>query len=143
MREILFRGIRKDTHEWIYGFYGEYFDGKKNVPCISVVDNRVITGSLCYEVIPETVGQYTGLTDKNGKKIFEGDICSTNLKRPYTVVAFRGGCFEYELDDGDGIYYDIMMPVTKKPATQDKYTIVIGNIHDNADLLGENNAKEQ
>ena len=146
MREILFRGKRADTGEWIYGdlrqdadLESAYIGGWDYF----TADYALQREPFEYPVSPETVGQFTGLTDKNGNMIFEGDICSTDLKRPYTVVAFRGGCFEYELDDGDGIYYDIMMPVTKKPATQDKYTIVIGNIYDNADLLGENNAKEQ
>ena len=146
MREILFRGKRADTGEWIYGdlrqdadLESAYIGGWDYF----TADYALQREPFEYPVSPETVGQFTGLTDKNGNRIFEGDICSTDLKRPYTVVAFRGGCFEYELDDGDGIYYDIMMPVTKKPATQDKYTIVIGNIYDNADLLGENNAKEQ
>lgn len=131
MREIIFRGKRVDTGEWIYG------DLLHNVDAVKIREQEpnIQHVARSFVVIPETVGQYTGLTDKNGNRIFEGDICSTDLKRPYAVVAFRGGCFEYELDDGDGIYYDIMMPVTKKPATQDKYTIVIGNIHDNPELL--------
>lgn len=132
MREILFRGIRKDTHEWVYGFYVEYFDGKRNVPCISVVDTHVITGALCYEVIPETVGQYTGLKDKNGRQIFEGDILKekqSNQALIFTVdwcedcAMFVTPCknfksLEFDFTTSYGEQFEI-----------------IGNIHDSAELL--------
>lgn len=71
MREILFRGKRKDNDEWVEGNYGEYYNGEKKVSCISIPSKETISVSLCYKVIPETVGQYTGLTDKNGTKFFD------------------------------------------------------------------------
>lgn len=141
MREILFRGKRSDTGEWVYGFYGEYFNGKKNIPCISIVDTHAIAGSFCYEVIPETVGQFTGLTDKNNKKIFEGDIitfCYSNYE-----VGFRSASFGY-LHGGyngkEGCSYvtcfdDYENELEIDDETNQINIEVIGNIHDNPNLL--------
>ena len=134
MREILFRGKTK-TGFWIEGFlFQTECDGVKewciSMSPLSANDYSEILGDYG-EVIPETVGQYTGLTDKNGKKIFEGDIVlfPWGEKREVFSVEFVEGEFE---------------AIPKRKST-DIWCIrigsyapefeVIGNIHDNPELL--------
>ena len=118
MREILFRGKRTDNGEWVEGYAA--MSGGTFIIC----DNGLTYGGFeVYEVIPETVGQYTGLTDKNGVKIFEGDIV-----KHYNAVYEISYITKYTRFAGrnsDCIFAGIPLGNTE----------VIGNIHDNPELL--------
>ena len=130
MREIMFRG-KVDDGEWVFGdFIREPFGY-----CIQVVTHSGNEYSRKkYVITEETVGQYTGLKDKNGKRIFEGDIVEgadfTAEDGGYGVVGFDDGAFEIIGNNCCGTFHENYWGRDFE---------VIGNIHDNPELLEEEN----
>ena len=130
MREILFRGKSLETGEWVEGslvhrtkFYGDpddrYFiiyNGEFHCDYYDVV-----------EVDPKTVGQYTGLCDRNGKKIFEGDVVK------YEII-YDVGCYPYSETKIGMVKYIAGCFAPMYDSERSSFE-VIGNIHDNPELL--------
>lgn len=130
MREILFRGKGNRYGKWVEGFYTPISTGHG-------MEDAIITGtdrncSIPTLVIPETIGQYTGLTDKNGKKIFEGDIvkCISSFDAKDMVVIFEAA--EFHLVDCQRYKNYTECCGYRHFGTLE--TEVIGNIHDNPEL---------
>ena len=125
MREVLFRGKRTDNGEWITDSETYIRDG--DGIWLSDENLNVVT------VIPETVGQFTGLTDKNGVRIFEGDIVRYDVNYHDMVISYDvenwGGWLYEDMDDNMQAYsiYEFCL----------KDIAVVGNIHDNPELLRE------
>lgn len=126
MREILFRGKRMDNGEWVEGHFYITHSGEYEIGCY----NRELNIERWTHVVePTTVGQYTGLQDKNGKRIFEGDIVADGNE---IFVCFWDGCnVEFGVKNKDLSFGIAYLPITEYE--------VIGNIHDNPELLEVNN----
>jgi uncharacterized phage protein (TIGR01671 family) len=163
MREVLFRGKSKHTGEWVTGAYvnKNWYPDRGIVEEANIISYEDGDECLWHLIIPETVGQYTGLTDKNGKKIFEGDIVVIDhtIKTydweeiPETYKPRRSHSLSYD-DEKDHLTYKRNYAVEwkKKDARwilrngSDQHNltdvfsffhngIIIGNIHDNPELL--------
>ena len=120
MKEILFKGKRVDNGEWTEGYFFKSWDK------VFLLWGMTGDSPNMEEVIPETVGQYTGLTDKNGKKIFEGDILLKGFEK--VLVKWNANQCRW------GIYSNNYEICGFNESTQG-YFEVIGNIYDNSELL--------
>lgn len=137
-REIKFRGKRVDNGEWVYGslicyrdecyiaeFQSICFDASNNDIWVSIPSSKSL-------VDPSTVGQYTGLHDKDGKEIYEGDIGWDGQNECYGVVEFSDGNFSYVWENICTDLFEVAKDID-----------FIGNIHDNPELISQKQKVEE
>lgn len=125
-REIKFRGISIQTGKWVYG----YLYTIENVE--HYILEQCVLGLLHTEVIPETVGQFTGLKDRNKNEIYEGDILKGCYVNGHDAkIIYDHSCFCVYSLRKDIISYDTFRIMSYSVQT----SIIIGNIHQNPELL--------
>lgn len=148
-REILFRGKRVSNGNWIEGYFVllAINDGLKHAIHTGTDEGRFIL----FEVIPDTVGQFTGLCDKNGKKIFEGDILKATYteQRQYQGVSYQDEhfCVEEVIYNEKSACFMLKIMCEDVPLYRPLHNFgslanikeleVIGNLYDNPELLEE------
>ena len=124
-REILFRAKRVDNDEWVYGFYYNETSIESHSSDRKITRHHIYTQDFDKFVNAETLGQYTGLKDKNGTKIFEGDI-----------IQFEDGYTAYiEYKDCAFIFADSPVVPCYLGESAGEDLKVVGNIYDNKELL--------
>lgn len=139
MREILFRGKRDDNLKWIYGYIYRITENQE-MPFLMMKDYHGIT----YPVYPDTIGQYTGFTDKNGRKAFEGDCINHHFGPEIGII--RYGQYQNTFNDDQfaahiGFYVEWKGPQANSLRKDLGFWLslngvsIIGNIHDNPELM--------
>ena len=138
MREILFRGKRKDNRGWVFGYYAVIGDKhaiirKELDTYLAFGDKRELRrGSEIIEVLPQTVGQLTGFYDKNGHRIFDGDILRSGYDEDspddYSIELVQWFGNGWYINDG-GSDEDLRQDML------DDYSEIVGNRWDNPELL--------
>lgn len=159
MREILFRG-KQNEGRWVEGVYFKHdtvkvcFSSDDPKPRHLIIQDGFCDWGFeppirCVDVDPQTVGQFTGLTDKNGKKIFEGDIIRSDNGKQWAVSVVKFGEYVpkmfYRMLDmfspgrkhlpSVGFYAKTVEKGEEMILFQSPCVTVIGNIHDNPELL--------
>jgi uncharacterized phage protein (TIGR01671 family) len=135
-REIKFRGLRTDGKGWVYGYYYATRKGTDDPLDIHIIVQDDGSNSWRHEVLPESVGQWLGLTDKNGAEVYEGDIleveggmeiCTTQIYWDDELCGF----FDKRNLDGDSFTH------YEGDLTWVEDHLIIGNIHQNPELIGK------
>lgn len=139
MRDIKFKGKNKDIG-WVYGQL--VYDVNGNAYIIQEVEldssygleETMLYATMWYRVENETIGQYTGLNDKNGKEIYEGDIVKvfTNKEWRIGIIIYEHSGFTIDVTNNKELEYG-------RTSIIENLTEVIGNIYDNPELLEEEN----
>lgn len=145
MREIIFRGKRVDNGEWVEGFYISHLNACHYIIPFRTGGYEAMDNSFYvhkwFEADPSTIGQYTGLKDKNGKMIFEGDIIAVPFEEDRSP--WEENCIYYE---NGKVYFDEIHFGWYVKFKGDELSLweyddcgvsIIGNIHDNPELIKE------